>query len=210
MIFKNFSIFTLLFMTMSSWVIAEDDSYCGDTSPSGISVDIESKTLVSVFRAFVFVDDRMGIKNAVIIAEEGAKNQMIRWFSQEQYTEREIVDSNAISGTTTQLTDSSGKQTTNSVTREMAQTITEFTRSTAADILQGVQKFEESYDADNLEVCVAMATSPRSKEMVNEVKDWMNTKKKSSDNDSNDSDTQNADTEESTKPSSYHRKVKPI
>jgi hypothetical protein len=95
----------------------------------------------------------------------------------------------------------------------MAQTITEFTRSTAADILQGVQKFEESYDADNLEVCVAIATSPRSKEMVNEVKDWMSTKKKSSDNDSddsNDSDMQNEDTEESTKPSSYHRKVKPI
>ena len=213
MIIKNFSIFTLLFMTMSSWAIAEDDSYCDDTSPSGISVDIESKTLVSVSRAFVFVDDRMGIRNAVIVAEEGAKNQMIRWFSQEQYTEREIVDSNAISGTTTQLTDSSGKQTTNSVTREMAQTISEFTRSTAADILQGVQKFEESYDADNLEVCVAMATSPRSKEMVNEVKDWMNTKKKSSDDkssDDNDADMQNADTEETAKPTSYHRKRKPI
>ena len=111
--------FTLSFMAMSSWLIAEDDSYCGDASPSGISVDIESKTLVSVFRAFVFVDDRMGIRNAVIIAEEGAKNQMIRWFSQELYTEREIVDSITISGTTTQLTDSSGKQTTNSVTREM-------------------------------------------------------------------------------------------
>jgi len=208
MFFKNFSIFTLLFMTMSSWAIAEDDSYCVNTSPSGISVDIESKTLVSVFRTFVFVDDRMGIRNAVIVAEEGAKNQIIRWFSQEQYTERKIVDSNAISGTTTQLTDSSGKQTTNSVTREMAQTISEFTRSTAADILQGVQKVEESYDADNLEICVAMATSPRSKEMVNEVKDWMNTKNKSSDD--NDSDTQNTDTEEPAKPTSYHRKRKPM
>ena len=205
--------FTLSFMAMSSWLIAEDDSYCGDASPSGISVDIESKTLVSIFRSFVFVDDRMGIRNAVIVAEEGAKNQMVRWFSQEQYTEREIVDSNTISGTTTQLTDSSGKQTTNSVTREMAQTISEFTRSTAADILQGVQKVEESYDADNLEVCVAMATSPRSKEMVNEVKDWMNTKKKSSDDkssDDNDADMQNADTEETAKPTSYHRKRKPI
>lgn len=210
MIIKKFSLFTLLFMTMSSWLIAEDDIYCGDASPSGISVDIESKTLVSVFRSFVFVDDRMGIRNAVIVAEEGAKGQIIRWFSQEGDTEREVVDSNVISGTTTQLTDSSGKQTTNSVTREMAQTISEFTRTTATDILEGLQKFEESYDADKLEVCVAMATSPRSKEMVNEVKDWMNTKKKSSDNDSSDSDKQKAETEEPAKPTSYHRKRKPI
>ena len=207
---KRFFLFTLSFMAMSSWLIAEDDSYCGDASPSGIFVDIESKTLVSIFRSFVFVDDRMGIRNAVIVAEEGAKNQMVRWFSQEQYTEREIVDSNTISGTTTQLTDSSGKQTTNSVTREMAQTISEFTRSTAADILQGVQKVEERYDADNLEICVAMATSPRSKELVNEVKDWMNTKKNTSDDDSNDSDTENVITEEPAKPSSYHRKRKPL
>jgi hypothetical protein len=210
MIFKRFFIFTLLFIGISPYIIAEDESYCEDTSPSGILVDTESKTLVSISRSFVLVDDRMGIKNASIVAEEGAKNQMVRWFSQEQYTEREVVDSNAISGTTTQLSDSSGKQTTNSVTREMAQTISEFTRSTAADILQGVQKVEERYDADNLEICVAMATSPRSKELVNEVKDWMNTKKNASDDDSNDSDTENVITEEPAKPSSYHRKRKPL
>jgi hypothetical protein len=210
MIFKRFFIFTLLFIGISPYIIAEDESYCEDTSPSGILVDVESKTLVSISRSFVLVDDRMGIKNASIVAEEGAKNQMVRWFSQEQYTEREVVDSNAISGTTTQLSDSSGKQTTNSVTREMAQTISEFTRSTAADILQGVQKVEERYDADNLEICVAMATSPRSKELVNEVKDWMNTKKNTSDDDSNDSDTENVITEEPAKPSSYHRKRKPL
>ena len=173
-------------------------------------MDVESKTLVSIYRSFVFVEDRMGIKNASIVAEEGAKNQMIRWFSQEQYTEREVVDSNAISGTTTQLSDSSGKQTSNSVTREMAQTISEFTRSSATDILQGVQKVEERYDADVLEICVAMATSPRSKELVNEVKDWMNAEKKTSDKDLNDSDKKSLESTEETKPSSYHRKRKPL
>ena len=210
MIFKKPFIYALLFIGISPCIIAEDESYCEDSSPSGILVDVESKTLVSIYRSFVFVEDRMGIKNASIVAEEGAKNQMIRWFSQEQYTEREVVDSNAISGTTTQLSDSSGKQTSNSVTREMAQTISEFTRSSATDILQGVQKVEERYDADTLEICVAMATSPRSKELVNEVKDWMNTEKKTSDKDLNDSDKKSLESTEETKPSSYHRKRKPL
>ena len=92
----------------------------------------------------------------------------------------------------------------------MAQTISEFTRSSATDILQGVQKVEERYDADTLEIWVAMATSPRSKELVNEVKDWMNTEKKTSDKDLNDSDKKSLESTEETKPSSYHRKRKPL
>tara|TARA_B100000287_G_C20470130_1_gene716873 strand:+ start:221 stop:853 length:633 start_codon:yes stop_codon:yes gene_type:complete len=210
MILKRFFIYALLFICISPYIIAEDESYCDESSPSGILVDVESKTLVSISRSFVFVDDRMGIKNASIVAEEGAKNQIVRWFSQEQYTEREVVDSNAIAATTTQLSDSSGKQTSNSVTREMAQTISEFTRSSAEAILQGVQKVEERYDANNLEICVAIATSPRSKELVNEVKDWMSTEKKTSDEDSKESDKKNLDATEESKPSSYHRKRKPL
>ena len=203
---KNLTYITIL---ISLFSLAEDADFCADNSPSGIQIDREAQNLVSVSRAPVLVNDRIGIRNASVVAEEEAKNLIVRWLSQDQLTERVLEDTNAISEEATQLTDANGRATSNTVTREMAQTITNFTRSSASAILQGLLKVQERYDAEDGEICVAVAISKNSKNMVNEVIDWMNYE---GTDDVSSSDTEEnypeIDLTETTKPESYNRKRK--
>ena len=200
---------TYITVLMSLFSLAEDADFCADNSPSGIQIDRQAQNLVSVSRAPVLVNDRIGINNASVVAEEEAKNLIVRWLSQDQLTEREIEDTNAISEEATQLTDSNGTATSNTVTREMAQTITNFTRSSANAILQGLLKVQERFDADDSEICVAVAISKNSKNMVNEVIDWMNYE---GTEDVTSLDTEENDPEinltETSEPKSYNRKRK--
>jgi hypothetical protein len=172
----KFKSLTLLTLLMGFIVFAEDTDFCADESPAGIQIDRAAQNLVSVARTPVLVNDSIGVRNASVVAEEEAKNLIVRWLSQDQLTEREVEDSNAISEEATQLTDANGRATSNTVSREMAQTITNFTRSSASAILQGLLKVQERFDADKSEICVAVAISKNSKSMVNEVMDWMNFK----------------------------------
>ena len=70
------------------------------------------------------------------------------------------------------LTDGSGNENTNKITMEMSQIINEYTKSTANEILRGVEKIEESYNKDLLEVCVGMSISARSKNITNQINEW--------------------------------------
>lgn len=165
----------LLFLISFSYLNASENKYCwiaDSPNNSGVLVDEEIKTLVSVYRSFVFFDDRVSIRNAVAVAEEGAKNQIIRFIAQKQYTEREIINKNEKSSSRTMLTDGSGNENTNKITMEMSQIINEYTKSTANEILRGVEKIEESYNKDLLEVCVAMSISARSKNITNQINQW--------------------------------------
>jgi len=171
----KFSMVVSIFMLYISSLNAAENKYCwgaDDKISTGISVDVETKSMISIYRSFVFVEDRMGIRNAIMVAEEGAKNQMIRFLSQSQYTEREIINSNKIESSTTKLTDSLGKENSNAISREMSQIINEYTRSTASEILNGIEKIEESYKPQLLEVCVTLRMNSRTKEMSKKIKEW--------------------------------------
>lgn len=139
--------------------IIEEKLYCDDSSSTGLFFDTETKKIISISSALIFGSSKIDVRNASIVAEENAKNQIIRWISQDIYTEIEIIDSSTTSETMIQSIDAQGNSNSSSkIQEEIKQTMNEFTRSTANEVLQRVQKIDERYNSDNTEVCVAISS----------------------------------------------------
>ena len=153
-------LFLFLFIPFNINAQLENKSYCDNFSSSGLYFDGNSKEIISVTNAFIFGNRKIDARNASIVAEESAKNQVIRWISQDQYTEIEIIDVITISESTTESIDKFGNSITSTQLREeIKQTFNEFTRSTANETLKIVKKIDERYNNDLTQVCVAISVS---------------------------------------------------
>ena len=152
---------------------ADDDSYCGSAGLGGISVDGQKQQVIAVYHQSVKFPDRSGVRKAVIIAEERAKGEMVRFFSQNQNTMRTIEETDAESEEATRLVDENGSVMNRSITRAQSAVLTQVDSSIASGDLSGILKIEESYDEDAEEVCVAMGFSARSNAMAQQAQDWM-------------------------------------
>ena len=160
-------------ITAASASYADDDSLCGDAGLGGVSVDGEKQRMTSVYYQAVKFPDRSGIRKAVIIAEERAKGEMVRYFSQNQSTMRTIEETDSESEEATRLVDENGSVMNRSITRAQAAVLTQVDASFASGDLSGIMKIEESYDSDAEEVCVAMGYSAKSNAMAQQAQDWM-------------------------------------
>jgi hypothetical protein len=161
-------------LTTSSLSFADESSYCGEAGLGGISVDGEKQRMISVYYQTVRFPDRSGIRKAVIIAEERAKGEMVRFFSQNQDTMRTVEETDAESEEATRLVDENGSVMNRSITRAQSAVLTQVDASIASGDLSGIMKIEESYDRDAEEVCVAMGYSAKSNAMAQQAQDWMN------------------------------------
>ena len=112
------------------------------------------------------------MRKAVIIAEERAKGEMVRFFPK-QNTMRTIEETDAESEEATRLVDENGSVMNRSITRAQSAVLTQVDSSIASGDLSGILKIEESYDEDAEEVCVAMGFSARSNAMAQQAQDWM-------------------------------------
>ena len=135
-------------ITAASASYADDDSLCGDAGLGGVSVDGEKQRMTSVYYQAVKFPDRSGIRKAVIIAEERAKGEMVRYFSQNQSTMRTIEETDSESEEATRLVDENGSVMNRSITRAQAAVLTQVDASFASGDLSGMMKIEESYDSD--------------------------------------------------------------
>lgn len=161
-------------LTTSSLSLADDSSYCGTAGLGGITVDGEKQRMISVYHQAVKFPDRSGIRKAVIIAEERAKGEMVRFFSQNQNTMRTVEETDSESEEATRLVDENGSVMNRSITRAQSAVLTQVDASLARGDLSGIMKIEEAYDQDAEEVCVAMGYSAKSNAMAQQAQDWMN------------------------------------
>lgn len=107
------------------------------------------------------------------MAEERAKSEIIRYFDAYQTTSRKISETDSSSQSATRIVDENGQTTNRAITREQSMVLDQVDRSMAVGNLRGLQKIEESYDADGEEICVAMAFSAKSNEAAQEAQSWM-------------------------------------
>ena len=185
----------------------ESDTYCGADGLSGISVDSERKLLVAVYYQAVLFPDKSGIRRAAIVAEERAKSEIIRYFDAYQTTSRKISETDSSSQSATRIVDENGQTTNREITREQSMVLDQVDRSMAVGNLRGLQKIEESYDADGEEICVAMAFSAKSNEAAQEAQSWMTG---SSGTKAEDEKSEASGADKDPKLESYHKKRKPI
>lgn len=164
---------SLMLLCVSSASYANEDSLCSGLGLGGVSVDAENKRVTSVYFQPVKFTDRSGIRKAVVIAEERAKSEIIRFFSQEQSTMRVIEETDATSEEATRLVDENGNTTSRAITRAQSEVLTQVDSSIAAGNLSGMIKIEETYDAEAEEVCVAMGFSARTNAAANSAQNWM-------------------------------------
>tara|TARA_Y100000589_G_C27121551_1_gene616687 strand:+ start:104 stop:616 length:513 start_codon:yes stop_codon:yes gene_type:complete len=158
----SFKYFTTIvfFILISINAQPENESYCDDFSSTGLYFDVNAKEIISVSNAFISGKTKIDARNASIVAEESAKNQVIRWISQDQYTEIEIIDVITTSESTTETIDEYGNiKTSTQVNEKLIQTFNEFSRSTSNETLKRVKKIAERYNINNTEVCVAISVS---------------------------------------------------
>ena len=155
----------LLAIFLTATAIADDDGYCGTAGLGGISVDGEKQQVVAVYHESVKFTDNSGIRKAVIVAEERAKGELVRFFSQNQNTMRTIEASDSDAEEATRLVDENGAVTNRSITRSQSATLTQVDSSIASGDLSGIMKIEEA--------CVAMGFSAKSNAMAREAQEWM-------------------------------------
>ena len=163
----------LLAIFLTATAIADDEGYCGTAGLGGISVNGEKQQVVAVYHESVKFTDNSGIRKAVIVAEERAKGELVRFFSQNQNTMRTIEASDSDAEEATRLVDENGAVTNRSITRSQSATLTQVDSSIASGDLSGIMKIEEAYDQDTEEVCVAMGFSAKSNAMAREAQEWM-------------------------------------
>ena len=204
-LFYTLAVISMFFATAAH---SESDTYCGADGLSGISVDSEKKLLVAVYYQAVLFPDKSGIRRAAIVAEERAKSEIIRYFDAYQTTSRKISETDSSSQSATRIVDENGQTTNREITREQSMVLDQVDRSMAVGNLRGLQKIEESYDADGEEICVAMAFSAKSNEAAQEAQSWMtdSSGKKAEE----DEKPEASGVDKDPKVESYHKKRKPI
>lgn len=147
--------------------------YCGQDSSDGVIIDENRARVVSVYRQPVKFADRSGVRKATVIAQERAKGNIVRFFSQSQTTMREIEEVDQGGEDATRIVDSNGDLVTRTITRNQSEILRQLDASFAISDLKGILQIEESYDKELSEVCVAMGFSAKSTSMVDTSKGWM-------------------------------------
>lgn len=147
--------------------------YCGQDSSDGVILDEDLARVISVYRQPVKFADRSGVRKATVIAQERAKGNIVRFFSQSQTTIREIEEVDQGGEDATRIVDSNGDLVTRTITRNQSEILRQLDASFAISDLKGILQIEESYDKELSEVCVAMGFSAKSTKMVEESKGWM-------------------------------------
>ena len=148
-------------------------AYCAQDSSDGVILDEARSRVVSVYRQPVKFQDRSGVRKATVIAQERAKGNIVRFFSQEQSTSREIEEVDQGREEATRIVDSNGDLVTRTITRNQSEILRQLDASFAVSNLKGILQIEESYDKELSEVCVAMGFSAKSTSMVEKSKGWM-------------------------------------
>lgn len=149
------------------------DGYCGQDSSDGVILDETRSRVVSVYRQPVKFADRSGVRKATVIAQERAKGNIVRFFSQNQTTMREVEEVDQGGEDATRIVDSNGDVVTRTITRNQSEILRQLDASFAVSNLKGILQIEESYDKELSEVCVAMGFSAKSTSMVDKSKGWM-------------------------------------
>ena len=135
-------------------------AYCAQDSSDGVILDEARSRVVSVYRQPVKFQDRSGVRKATVIAQERAKGNIVRFFSQEQSTSREIEEVDQGGEEATRIVDSNGDLVTRTITRNQSEILRQLDASFAVSNLKGILQIEESYDKELSEVCVAMDLAP--------------------------------------------------
>jgi len=149
------------------------DGYCSQDSSDGVILDETRSRVVSVYRQPVKFPDRSGVRKATVIAQERAKGNIVRFFSQNQTTMREVEEVDQGGEDATRIVDSNGDLVTRTITRNQSEILRQLDASFAISNLKGILQIEESYDKELSEVCVAMGFSAKSTSMVEKSKGWM-------------------------------------
>jgi hypothetical protein len=153
--------------------MVQADGYCAQDSSDGIILEEARSRVVSVYRQPVKFLDRSGVRKATVIAQERAKGNIVRFFSQEQSTSREIEEVDQGGEEATRIVDSNGDLVARKITRNQSEILRQLDASFAVSNLKGILQIEESYDKELSEVCVAMGYSAKSTSMVEKSKGWM-------------------------------------
>jgi hypothetical protein len=125
------------------------------------SADGSFNRVYSAYCHPVNIPDRRGIAKATTIAEEKAKAAIIRFIKQESFSNRLVteIDSDVEQATSTQTGDS--RSVSKETRRQMTETLTVLTGSTASGLLKGVVVLETGYDTKRQESCVRVGISKK-------------------------------------------------
>jgi hypothetical protein len=109
----------------------------------------------------VNIPDRRGVAKATTIAEEKAKAAIIRFIKQESFSSRLVteIDSDIERASSTQTGDS--MSVSKETRRQMTETLTVLTGSTASGLLKGVVVLQTGYDTKRQEACVRVGISKK-------------------------------------------------
>lgn len=166
---KHLALLTLMAVPVSAF----GSGYCEQDSSDGIIIEAEKSRVISVYRQPVKFLDRSGVRKASVIAQERAKAEIVRFFSQFQTTMREIEEVDQDGEDATRIVDSNGDVTTRTITRNQSFVLRQLDASFASSSISGILQIEEAFDKEMSEVCVAVGYSAKSNEMVKKSKEWM-------------------------------------
>lgn len=146
--------------------------YCLEESPSGVMFD--ANKLIVVHRTPISITgDRKALYRAFIKAELRAKGNLTRMLAEKHSSTLTSTDTTEDTTGTRQIVDANGKLSSSEVTSAQKDTLEMLeTNVSSADYI-GLRKFEESYNAELGEVCVAVGTSPEIVSQVNAFKNLM-------------------------------------
>ena len=179
--FRNFwksynFIFVALFTRMPLAANAADEitpkQYCYEESPSGVMFD-DDKLIVVHRTPISITGDRKALYRAFIKAELRAKGVLTRALAEKHSTTLTSTDSVEDITGTRQIVDASGKLSSEEVTSKQKDALIMLESNVSSADYVGLRKFEESYNAESGEVCVAVGTSPEIVTQVNRFKNLM-------------------------------------
>jgi hypothetical protein len=177
----------------------EPHQYCEEGTASGIHFDDDK--LVSVYRSPVSIKyNRKSINLSLIKAEMRAKGALSEFLEEQHSRTRSFSDTVDTSDGIKQLTNGEGEIIETEVSTMQKEVLIMLENTTSTARFQGLRKFEESYNQESSEVCVALGTSP---ELVRKAR---TIQKMFSDPDKIAMEKSNA--KASLPPKSYHRKSK--
>ncbi len=119
----------------------------------------------------VGIPDNRGISKATTIAEEKAKAEIVRFIEQKVFSGRVVTEVDSDLEQATSSISDKGESFSKETKRQMVETLTTITGSSASGVLRGVVLLDTGYDAPRREACVRVGVSRKTMAAAGDVSD---------------------------------------
>jgi hypothetical protein len=144
-----------------------------DFNPDGTVRRIYSK-----YSQPVTITDKRGIQTAMIIAEEKAKANIVRFLNQQVASNRIVSEFENTASKTIQETNGTGNSVSSTEQRSISQGLTELTSSFSSGTLNGVVVLENGYDEKEREAWVVVGLSQKTMAAARATQDMLSESQK--------------------------------